>query len=235
MPSCHSTNDICAEMIENGSISNGTVVITDHQYKGRGQVGNSLASAPGENLTLSYYLDTSFLLANEQFYLNMAISLAIVETLKLYLGENVCIKWPNDIYYLEKKMCGILIQNSLRSNKIENSIVGIGINVNQDKFEFDTAISLRNITGKWYKIQSIFDKLSEQIEKQYLGLKQKEFKRIKKTYLNQLRWINEKHIFLAGKEKFEGTITGIDVNGRLEIETKEGKRVFNFKEVAFVE
>lgn len=235
MPSCHSTNDICAEMIVNGSISNGSVVITDHQYKGRGQAGNTWVSKPGENLTLSYYLNTSFLLANQQFYLNMAVSLAILETLKFYIGENLKIKWPNDIYYLEKKVCGILIQNSLRSNKMENSIIGIGININQDKFEFDNAVSLRNITGKWYRIQSIFDKLSEQIENQYMGLKQSEFNRIKKAYLNQLRWINEKHSFLADNEMFDGTITGIDANGRLEIETTVEKRIFNFKELSFVE
>ncbi len=235
MPSCHSTNDICAGMVENESIENGGVVITDHQIRGRGQGSNTWRTEPGQNLTLSYFLDTSFLLANQQFYLNMVVSCAIADTIKFYLDSAVKVKWPNDIYYSDKKLCGILIQNSLRGNKIENSIIGIGINVNQENFEIENAISLQNVTGKSYKIQSIFEKLSEEIEKQYLRLKEHKFEEIKTIYLRNLRWFNENHTFSSAGNVFEGVINGIDDHGRLEINTVEGKRVFDFRHVSFIE
>lgn len=233
MPSCHSTNDICAELISKGGIVNGTIVITDHQNRGRGQGSNKWESEQGENLTLSIILDTSFLAVYKQFYLNMVVCLSLSDLLTEYLHSGVLIKWPNDIYYKERKICGILIQNMLKGNRLENSILGMGINVNQQDFENEMAISLRNVTGKWYDLQLVLNRLTEIIEKYYKVLKQGNYSKLRVLYMNRLMWLNENRTFEA-EDRFKGTITDIDDSGRLMISTGNGIRTFSFKEVKFI-
>jgi len=233
MPSCHSTNDICADLVQKNGPSEGLVVITDFQEKGKGQGSNKWSSERGENLTLSYYLNTDFLSAVEQYFLNMAVSLAVSETARDFLDDKVEIKWPNDIYY-GKKLSGILIQNSLKGHSMEYSIVGIGLNVNQVQFPVDNATSLRKISGKWYSIQSVFDALSSRLEFNYLMLKSKSFDQIKKLYMSNLRWLNENHVFANQGEEFIGEIIDILPQGNIVISTSKGDRSFDFQEVSFI-
>lgn len=236
MPSCHSTNDISAELISKGNIVNGTIVITDYQGKGRGQGSNIWESQQGENLTLSVILNTSFMEVNKQFYLNMAVCLSISDLLKEYLDSDVLIKWPNDIYYKANKISGILIQNILKGNRIENSILGMGININQQQFKDPKAISLRNITGKWYDLEQVLNRLSEILEGYYNSLKKGVYAKLRSQYLDRLIWLNENRVFEAQAEGiFQGRITNIDESGRLIISTEKGKLTFSFKEVKFIE
>lgn len=233
MPSCHSTNDISADLISKGEIINGTIVITDYQINGRGQGSNIWESDHGENLTLSIILDTSFLPVHKQFYLNMVVCLSLSDLLTEYLHSEVFIKWPNDIYFKEKKICGILIQNILKGNRLENSILGMGINVNQQNFENEMAISLRSITGKWYDLELILNRLSEIIEEYYKVLKQGNYSTLRVRYMKRLMWLNENRVF-ESEDRFKGSISDIDESGRLMISTNNGIRTFNFKEVRFI-
>jgi BirA family biotin operon repressor/biotin-[acetyl-CoA-carboxylase] ligase len=234
MPSCHSTNDISAELISKSDIVNGTIVITDHQTHGRGQGSNDWESEKGENLTLSVILNTGFLPVHQQFYLNMMVCLSLSDLLTEYLHSGILIKWPNDIYFKNKKICGILIQNILKGNHLENSILGMGININQQNFENEIAVSLRNITGEWYDLQQVLQRLSEILEEYYGVLKEGLYGKLRRIYMNRLMWLNEDHIFEA-EEFFKGRITDIDESGRLMISTEKRVRVFSFKEVKFIE
>lgn len=235
MPSCHSTNDICAEFLAAGQGENGLVIATDYQTDGRGQGTNLWISDKGENLIISILLDTSFLAVSEQFYLNMVVCISILEVLKNYLGENVKIKWPNDIYYNDKKICGVLIQNNLKGTSMEYSIVGIGINVNQTVFSPGNAASLRMITGKWYELQNVFEQTGEKLEKYYLLLKDGNNKSLKRHYMKNLMWYQEAHNFTFKSDKvFKGIITDVEESGRLIIKSGDVIHRFGYQEIRFV-
>ena len=233
MPSCHSTNDICADLIEKREIEEGSVIIAGFQEKGKGQGENQWVSEKDESLTLSYYLNTSFLPIKEQFYLNMAVSLAVSETVTDFLDDKVLIKWPNDIYYVNK-IAGILIQNSLKGTKMEYSIVGIGLNVNQVKFHIDNATSFRSISGNWYDLQLVFENLSYHLETYYVRLKAGKFAFIRGQYMKKLLWLNKSHNFSAKGELFSGKIVDILPFGNIVIETDGQRKNFAFQEVSFL-
>jgi BirA family biotin operon repressor/biotin-[acetyl-CoA-carboxylase] ligase len=237
LPTCHSTNEVASTLLNKPEIFEGTVVICSEQTAGKGQRGNTWEAEPNKNLTFSLILKPKFLKVNQQFNLNIAISLAVYDLLTKYLGEKVRIKWPNDIYYLNKpipqKICGILIQNVIKGDSIENSIVGIGLNINQSKFADPKAISLFNILQKELSTEEILIGLMEKIEPRYLQLKDNPHGLIDQ-YLKSMYWYKEKHIFKSDQE-FQGTIVGLDPLGRLLIESDGLVKPYNFKEVAFVE
>lgn len=233
LPSCHSTNDITASLVPKGSLFDGAVIVTDHQTAGRGQRGNVWEAAPGQNLTFSIWLKPTFLAIEEQFYLNIITSLAIADFLKDYVNEGVSIKWPNDIYWYDSKLGGILIENTLRQGLIEHVIVGIGLNINQQKFGSDKAISLANICHQEFSLDALLHQLLASIESRYLQLKKGNRKQLLAEYLSKLYWFGEERVF-QGKDYFTGEICGIDEIGRLKIKTSAGVRRFDVKEVAFV-
>ena len=118
LPSCHSTNEIAQNLLQ-GTVEEGTIVITDHQFEGKGQRGNVWQSEPFANLTFSMILKPDFLKAREQFGLTMSVSLGIKSVLEQYLPGPVQIKWPNDILFRQKKIAGILIENNLRGQELD--------------------------------------------------------------------------------------------------------------------
>lgn len=133
---------------------------TDFQTAGRGQAGNSWESEEGKNLLFSTLLRYQGILATKQWRLSMLVAVALWETLAKYLPqEQLHIKWPNDIYYGDKKLVGILIENSLAGPYVEYSIAGIGVNVNQTEWQSDAPnpISMKQITGKDYDVAEVMD------------------------------------------------------------------------------
>jgi len=235
MPSCHSTNDICADLITKGDCEDGMAVVTEFQTNGRGQGSNTWISKPGENLLCSIILETAFLPASKQLYLNMAVSLAVREVLYGYIKQPISVKWPNDLLYENRKVCGLLIQNVLRGSKMEYSIIGVGLNANQDDFPVEQAISLRQITGKWYNLSMIFERLCEILEKYFLHLKQSNNEYLQDQYVKHLYWYQEEHIFsLPDHVEFTGTIVGIDGQGRLKIDTGGSVATYSNREVVFI-
>lgn len=233
VPECHSTNTLALELSQKPSTSDGTVVITDNQTAGRGQRGNTWQTEPGKNLTLSVILKPTFLQVKDQFFLNIFASLAIYDLLQSKT-DRVNIKWPNDIYVNGKKLCGILIENQIRGLQVSNTILGIGLNVNQQNFSKSSATSLSLETGENYDLASLLQELLSHLEARYLQLKAGAYQILKDDYLNVLYWLNKLHVFESNERQFEGKITGVDEFGRLLIETLNGTEVFEVKQVSYV-
>jgi BirA family biotin operon repressor/biotin-[acetyl-CoA-carboxylase] ligase len=234
LPSCHSTNDIAAEKIQNSQTFDGTIVITSDQTAGRGQRGNNWEALPGQNITMSVILKPDFLSAASQFSLNIAVSLGVYEFLSKYVAENLCIKWPNDVYVGNRKMGGILIENSLSGNRLSYAIVGIGLNINQLNFNNDKAISLRLATQQdEFDLEMLIGELCISLEKYYLQLKNGHADRQKEQYLKILYRFDETHYFIKNGSRFQGKIVDIASSGQLMLEVKGKIQYFDFKEVAF--
>jgi len=240
LPSCHSTNDIAATYILNNQVLGGEVFVTSNQLNGRGQRGNQWVSEPDKNITLSIILKPNFLQAKDQFKLNIAISLGIIDFLNVYISRGLKVKWPNDIYCKDKKLGGILIENFLKKYNIDTSIIGIGLNINQNNFGELPATSIAYETNKVYQLSLLIGHLLECIEAKFLELKNNNFAKLKQHYISNLYRYQEKHNFIDKKfklgEKFTGEILGVDVSGKLGIFNHKDKvmRYFDFKEVQFV-
>ncbi|MBC3786047.1 biotin--[acetyl-CoA-carboxylase] ligase [Spirosoma utsteinense] len=236
LPSCQSTNDEASDLIAQSEPAEGTIVVTDNQTAGRGQRGNIWLAQAGQNLTFSLILKPVFLPASDQFWLNMAISLGITDTLKPLIGEALRIKWPNDIYAGDQKLGGILIENTLHSYHIAWSVVGMGLNVNQVEFAHPTATSIQQQTPlpNGYDLPGLLSACCEHIEQRYLQLRSGQRKELESSYLQLLYRYQEVHHFKSEDRLFTGKIVGIDPMGRLAIQRGDGVRYFNFKEVAFI-
>ncbi len=236
LPSCQSTNDEAASLIAQSDPNEGLLVITDNQTAGRGQRGNQWEAKPGENLTFSLVLKPGFLIAADQFWLNMAISLGIYDTLQPLLGHSLRIKWPNDVYVDDLKLGGILIENTLHGYGISWSVVGIGLNVNQTEFGYSTATSLQHEMPlpNAYDLQGLLGRLCETLEQRYLQLLSGQRETLKINYLQTLYRYQQEHSFESQGRYFRGTICGIDASGRLAISVNGQVQYFGFKEVSFI-
>ena len=234
LPTCHSTNDMAVKLVPENELFEGAVIITDDQTSGRGQRGNTWEAAPGKNLTFSIYLKPSFLAIEDQFYLNIITSLGLCDFLNGYISDGIAIKWPNDIYFRDNKIGGILIENSIRKGGIEYSIIGIGLNVNQTSFSSPIATSMALICNQEFELNTFLQELLLSLEIQYLKLKRGELKKLLNAYLDKLYWKGERHIFMTNGKYFEGEICGIDEIGRLLITTEDQIRAFHIKEITFV-
>ena len=210
----------------------GTLVITNDQAAGQGQRGNHWESEAGKNLTFSIIFRPTFIPIDKQFRLSMAIALGITDCLN-HLAEGFLIKWPNDIYYGDRKICGILIHNGIKDNTISNAVVGIGLNVNQRSFQQPRAVSLTNILAKELDLVHLLEDVCQHIEKRYLQLKLGESQRLKSQYLQQLMGFGEHRLYSDGSD-FSGRIVDVHENGELEIERHDGVKLYGFKEVEFI-
>ena len=235
VPECHSTNSEVQHLIQQNGATDGVVFITSKQTKGRGQQGNTWESEPGKNLTFSIGLRPHFVEIKDQFLLSMAISLAVYDHLSMVLGEaDIKVKWPNDIMVNDKKICGILIENSISGNTMQHSVVGIGLNVNQDEFHTHSATSMMLVSKEEYVLSEMLENLLSCVEKRYLQIRAMESLAVKKNYLDVLYWKDENRSFLADGKQFQGVITGIDPTGKLVILSEGVGRTFGFKEVRFL-
>ncbi|MFA0961322.1 biotin--[acetyl-CoA-carboxylase] ligase [Roseivirga sp. BDSF3-8] len=238
LPSCHSTNDIAQNLAADTRVIEGTLVVTGNQLKGRGQRGNTWVSEPDANLTFSLILTPRFLPVARQFYLNICFSLAISDlvrnTIPYSEEKAVAVKWPNDVYISNNKTAGILIENSLKKSNLEQSIAGVGLNVNQKAFGFKGPTSLYLESGEIYDLPVLLEELVRLIEKRYLQLRNGEWHTLKDEYLQRLYWKDELRLFRS-EHLFEGRIRGVDNEGHLLIETERGLRSFGIKDVQFIE
>ncbi len=234
VPVCPSTNDLAIRLLQQPSLAEGTVVITDHQTAGRGQRGNQWHTEPGQNLTLSVILKPTFLAIKNQFYLTMVTALAVHDFVRTLTASDAQIKWPNDILMGGKKLGGILIENQLQGDSISTSVLGIGLNINQKNFVIHTASSLSLLAQQDFILPSIFPVLLSHLESRYLMLRNGKYEVLKRDYLQNLYQLNEEHTYQSKDERFTGIIRGIDDWGKLVIETEQGERSFDLKEVSFL-
>jgi BirA family biotin operon repressor/biotin-[acetyl-CoA-carboxylase] ligase len=232
-----STNTYAKNLLGGKKPSEGTLITTEEQSAGRGQAGSQWLSIPGLNLTASYILYPAFLSADKQFFLNMAISLAVRELCEDVTGHEIRIKWPNDIYHRNKKLAGILIENTISGSQITSSVVGIGLNVNQTSFDPDlpNPTSVKLITGQELSIETIILKLNAYIEKYYLQLRHLHFNFLDKGYTVHLyRYHQTASYSRAGGQVFRGEITSVTKEGKLIIESNGKELRFGMKEVEYL-
>ncbi len=231
LPICHSTNDYLAST----NYPSGTVVWTTHQTHGRGQRGNIWESEPDKNLMFSYLWKVDHFPSKNQFFLNIAASLAIRDTLVSIAPDIDCkVKWPNDVLVGHKKICGILVETVLAGEKIEQAIIGIGLNVNQI-FESEKRISLAEAQGRPYQIDKVLMEVVEKLEFRLQMLKHGELSKLKSDYYAALYLYQEEALYdCADTGKFRGTIVGITEEGRLAISDGLKIRKFASKELSFL-
>lgn len=231
-----STNNYVKNLLVSERPTEGTAVLAHTQSAGRGQIGNIWASEPGKNLTVSYVFYPSFLEATKQFYLNIAVALAIKDCCELLLDDEVKIKWPNDIYYRDKKIAGILIENSISGSNLTSSIIGIGLNVNQAEFHpsVPNPSSLKLIKGKEFVVADVLNQLSHFLEKYYLQLRQQHFNFLDKAYTVALYRYQQTHEFKQGDKLLRGEINGVTKEGKLILHSNGKELRFAFKEVEYV-
>ncbi len=233
-----STNDLIKHTAS--TMESGTLVAAFKQSAGRGQKGNSWEAAPGKNVTCSLLLKKPNVDIKRQFAISEAVSLAIVDVLERY-ATGFKIKWPNDIYHNDRKIAGILIENSLGDGCIDYTIAGVGLNVNQQLFTSGAPnpVSLTHITGKFYDIKSMIDELGEAME-QYCDFdgSTQQLEALHKRYLSKLyRNDHKPHTFITPDgEAFEATIETVDPDGTIKLRHMSDQSVHSylFKEVGHV-
>lgn len=214
----------------------GTVILAEKQFAGRGQSGNIWQSEAGKNLTFSILLNPSFLRVDQQFELNKAVSLALNDVLSKYFNENATIKWPNDLYVDHKKIGGMLIENIVQGNRIKHAIVGIGLNVNQSQFpdNLKNISSFKQELHQDYDLMVILNEICSSVEARYLQLRSGAIDKLNQEYLNKLYLIHKWSLFKFDNRIESGKITGVNPGGQLVLETTEGQRLFNNKEIEFI-
>lgn len=238
-----STNTALAEMLGRGELPHGTALCARNQTAGRGQRGNVWESEPYKNVALSILLRPRGLKASAQFIVSQAVSLAVIDTLRMLCGhgtQEFSVKWPNDIYAGDRKICGILIECGLSGEYVEYVIAGIGVNVNQRLFVSDAPnpVSLCQLTDREYPVEAAEDMLIASVLRRMEAVaSQPEWEGLRREYASLL-WHREGwHPYrdnLRGEE-FEGRLVGVSPSGILSLEDRDGQlRAFSFKEVTAI-
>lgn len=234
-----STNNLLAKSA--AKFEHGTALAAHCQTAGKGQRGNHWESENWKNLTFSVLLHPKAILASHQFELLQIVALSVVKVLRAQLGtEEVSVKWPNDIYYRDKKLCGILIENTLSGAFIERSIVGIGVNVNQERFVSDAPnpISMKQVAHRTFDLDNLLELLVTQIVC--------DFDEYEKTLNSTLLAARYRFAMWRGEgfwpyldnktgERFEARIAAVAPTGHLTLADPTGKvHTYAFKEVTAI-
>jgi len=232
-----STNNFLKQALANSTpLTEGTVIMAESQYAGRGQQQNRWHSEPGKNLTFSILLKPSFLPLNQQFNLTIAVSVGIIKALEKILGPQTKVKWPNDIYFGDSKLGGVLIENIVQGSQIKNTVIGIGLNVNQEIFppEVPNPASVKQILHKDYDLKALLAEICSGIEAAYLALRAGNFEQLRAYYMQKLYWFNELQPFKVQGEAFKGIIELVDESGRLGVSHNGKTQLYSFKEIEFL-
>lgn len=234
-----STNTLLAAADATDPQPHATVLAARSQTAGRGQRGNSWEAEPGKNLTFSVLLRPGGVAARDQFVISEAVAIAVAHVVASVVGagNDVAVKWPNDIYVGDRKICGILIENSLSGNSIVRSIAGVGLNVNQTEFVSDAPnpVSVAQLTGKSTDLRRLLEQVVEAIVRMAdLCGTEAGAAEIHREYRSMLwrrngmyRWVDA-----ADSSVFDAEIDDIATTGHITLRTPAGElRTFAFKEV----
>ncbi len=234
-----STNAEAIRLYRLKKITSATLITTREQTEGRGYATNLWESEPGKNLTFSYACFPHFIKPAGQFIITQIISLSLTEVVsEIIKSKKTTIKWPNDIYVNDKKIAGILIQNFVRGDSIDFSVIGTGLNVNQKKFTSDapnpTSLSLE--TGKTFINEIILNKIMKRFNFYLDNLTSHSMRKtLKDSYLKNLYRLNQPAKFRDKNGIFTAVITGTDAYGQLILQNrKKEKLVYGFKEIEFL-
>jgi BirA family biotin operon repressor/biotin-[acetyl-CoA-carboxylase] ligase len=218
----------------NSGFHEGVVVIAEEQFKGRGQGNNSWKSAKGDNLLCSILFKPKCDLVY-QFYFNQLIANSICQTLSDF-GLDSEIKWPNDILIKNQKIAGILIENKIKGRVLESSIVGIGLNINQSKFdkELINPTSLKLQLQQKIDTELVLNKLMLQLEKNYFQFKRNELENIDKKYQSSLYRKDKETLFMINNEATLATIRAVNKQGEIVLEIDNVIQSFSNSEVKMI-
>jgi BirA family biotin operon repressor/biotin-[acetyl-CoA-carboxylase] ligase len=231
LDSVDSTNNYAMARIHEGMASDGTVYLAHHQWAGRGQRGRPWVDEPGQNLMMSLVIRPSSLLLSQQFLFSASIALGILDFVRRTDDNHWCVKWPNDIYWNDRKAAGILIESLIQGENWLYAVAGVGMNLNQERFSADLphAVSLKQITSTNYDPVDVARKLVPAIQNRIVSL-QKNPDQILRDY-NHLLYKRKHPIALKkGTELIVATLIGTDHTGLLL--TDQGS--FSWGEVEFV-
>ena len=216
------------------------VAVATFQTAGRGQKGNSWESEAGKNLLFSILAHPQGIKVQEQFYISQAIALAVSDTVKAFIGpefaDGVSVKWSNDVYWKDYKMAGILIENTLQGDRILDTVVGVGLDVNQEVFVSDAPnpISMRNITGREFDLESLLNDIIDRFIG-YMELPADKRPEVDQAYRARLYRREGYHKYRDENGLFNAQIEGIRPDGCLMLHTEKGEhRVYEFKQVQFI-
>jgi len=232
-----STNSYLKELVRTSKVQNNTVVVSQEQIKGRGQRNASWKSIPNESLTFSVYRTCKGLDISNQFYLAIAVSLAIFKVLNSFKVSGIKIKWPNDIMSYQKKLCGILIENVWTKGHLSYTIIGIGLNVNEQNFnDLPIATSLFLETKKMFDLNEILKCIVNEIETQFALLEAQNYNKLHQEYEAVLFRKEMVSTFKNNEGKqFQGIITGVSPSGLLNVKLENDvQKQYNLKEISLL-
>jgi BirA family biotin operon repressor/biotin-[acetyl-CoA-carboxylase] ligase len=234
-----STNRFVSEMISTTGLAEGTVISAKFQLAGKGAGDNSWESEAGKNLLISIILKPEFLSLHNQFMLNIIASLGVHDMIAQLCGNAAAIKikWPNDIYAENKKIAGMLVENAIMGDTFMYTILGIGLNINQEIFVSDAPnpVSLKNITGKEYDLKECLSLLCSKIDKRYKQLKEMQYNKLSAEYLSSLYRKGEDAKYIYKEQVISAVIIGVSDEGKLILKTPNNELIkCDFKEIEFV-
>jgi BirA family biotin operon repressor/biotin-[acetyl-CoA-carboxylase] ligase len=235
LKSVDSTNNYAVALLNQGTAGEGTVILADYQTQGKGHGDNKWSSHAGQNLLFSIILHPGFLLAERQFFLSMCISKGIVDFL-VSIDQPAQIKWPNDILINGKKVAGILIENTILGKNLHTSVIGIGLNINQQDFPSDlpNSTSLCLVANRKFNLDDCLSKLMLFLNSSLNILYSERYAIAKTDYLNHLWRLNEWAMYKDISGPFEGRIVEVSDPGELMILHRGGEiKNYGFKEIEY--
>jgi len=235
-----STNDYLKELMSNFKpLAEGTAILAVDQFGGKGQRGSSWVSEAGKNITVSFWIKPQNLGIHQQFYLSAFVSIGVANWLKNKTEQEVYIKWPNDIYIADKKIGGILIENSINASGISSSVCGIGLNINQEKFSevLHNKVSSLKISNKLsadYPITDLCKELLNRLDESYQNVLKGNFALLLNDYNARLYRKGRLHQYLIHGQNKAGIILDVQENGYLNVLIEEQVYAFGIKEIRFL-
>ncbi len=219
-----STNSYMKELLASNKLEDFTVVVANEQFAGRGQQGAVWQSEPGKNLTVSILKKLNGFPVDHSFDLSMMVSLSVLNLLRSLEIPEITVKWPNDIMSGNAKVCGVLLQNVLQGAVIKETIIGIGLNVNQKSFEnLPNAASLKMLSGRIFDLDLLLRELLRELQDVFTGFKKKDREKLKETYENALFKRNVPVTFELGDGSLlMGIVQGVMPDGRLSVLHENG-------------
>jgi BirA family biotin operon repressor/biotin-[acetyl-CoA-carboxylase] ligase len=233
LTSVDSTNNYAMGIIRDGLAVHGNAVFSYEQTEGKGRRGKSWNAESGKNIMLSIMMAPENLTIYQQFHLSVAVSLACIDFFKTYAGDETKIKWPNDIFWNDRKAGGILIENVIKGNAWQWAVVGMGININQTEFSLETAfppVSLKQITGKEFNVIELAKELRQRVISRCQELGNNGFEKMLTEYNQLLFGLGKKVKLKKDNIVFETNVKGVSKNGKL-ITVDTTEREFDFDEV----
>ncbi|MCH5328043.1 MAG: biotin--[acetyl-CoA-carboxylase] ligase [Coprobacter sp.] len=228
-----STNTYLKQLLSRQAVEEWTVVVTDSQTAGRGQRGNNWEAEPGKNLTFSLVLYPRHIPPSRQFCLSQMIALGVTDALQKF-GSGFSVKWPNDIYWNDQKIAGILIENEIIGSTFESAVAGIGLNVNQEIFRSPAPnpVSLKQITGIEIDLSALLTDIVECIRKRYY---EGNTEALHRNYLQMLFRKEGMYPYRDRNGLFYASLSGIGEEGHLILETENHEiRKYAFKEISYI-